>query len=158
MSATSIVRTIWCQRTRWPWRRLRSYATPCAARAWWVWAAWSFPSASAWSCSSREASGLLGTTLRYPYEVRDEEIYFGDIAEVKIPKDMLALAEHMLESKAAKFDSSKFHDRYEAAIVTMINEKKAGLPVSKQRELPRVVAGTDLMGALRQRVERAKET
>jgi DNA end-binding protein Ku len=103
-------------------------------------------------------SGLLGTTLRYPYEVRDEEIYFGDIAEVKIPKDMLALAEHILESKAAKFDSSKFHDRYEAAIVAMINEKRAGLPVSKQRELPRVVAGTDLMAALRQSVERAKET
>jgi DNA end-binding protein Ku len=102
-------------------------------------------------------SGLLGTTLRYPYEVRDEEIYFGDIAEVKIPKDMLALAEHILESKAAKFDSSKFHDRYEAAIVAMLNEKRAGLPVSKQRELPRVVAGTDLMAALRQSVERAKE-
>ena len=103
-------------------------------------------------------SGLLGTTLRYPYEVRDEEIYFGDIAEIKIPKDMLALAEHILESKAAKFDSSKFHDRYEAAIVAMINEKRAGLPVSKQRELPRVVAGTDLMAALRQSIERAKET
>ena len=103
-------------------------------------------------------SGLLGTTLRYPSEVRDEEIYFGDIAEVKISKDMLALAEHILESKAAKFDSSKFHDRYEAAIVTMINEKKAGLPVSKQLELPRVVAGTDLMAALRQSIERAKET
>ena len=103
-------------------------------------------------------SGLLGTTLRYPYEVRDEEIYFGDIAEVKIPKDMLALAEHILESKAAKFDPSKFHDRYEAAIVAMINEKRAGLPVSKQRELPRVVAGTDLMAALRQSIERAKET
>ena len=103
-------------------------------------------------------SGLLGTTLRYPYEVRDEEIYFGDIAEIKIPKDMLALAEHILESKAAKFNSSKFHDRYEAAIVAMINEKRAGLPVSKHRELPRVVAGTDLMAALRQSVERAKET
>src|SRR5271166_6719507 len=35
--------------------------------------------------------GLLGTTLRYPYEVRDEEIYFGDIAEVKILNDMLSL-------------------------------------------------------------------
>ena len=65
-------------------------------------------------------SGLLGRTLRYPYEVRDEEIYFGDIAEVKIPKDMLALAEHILESKASKFDSSKFHGRSEAAIVAMI--------------------------------------
>ena len=68
---------------------------------------------------------------------------------------MLVLAEHILR-KAAKFDASKFHDRYEAAIVAMINEKKAGLPVSKQRELPRVVAGTDLMAALRQSIERAK--
>ena len=39
----------------------------------------------------------------------------------------------------------------------MINEKKAGLPVPKQRELPRIVAGTDLMAALRQSIERAKE-
>ena len=47
-----------------------------------------------------------------------------DIAEVKIPKDMLALAEHILESKAAKFDSSKFHDRWEAAIVAMIKRRR----------------------------------
>jgi DNA end-binding protein Ku len=40
----------------------------------------------------------------------------------------------------------------------MINEKKTGLPVSRQRELPRIVAGTDLMAALRQSIERAKET
>jgi hypothetical protein len=39
----------------------------------------------------------------------------------------------------------------------MLNEKKAGMPVSKQRELPRIVAGTDLMAALRQSIERAKE-
>ena len=101
--------------------------------------------------------GLLGATLRYPYEVRNEEIYFDGIGEVKIPKDMLALAEHILETKTAKFDPSKFHDRYEEAIVAMLNEKKAGLPVPKQRELPRIVAGTDLMAALRQSIESAKE-
>jgi len=44
--------------------------------------------------------GLLGTTLRYPYEVRDAESYFDDIGEIHIPKDMLALAEHILDSKA----------------------------------------------------------
>src|ERR1700727_2939372 len=57
--------------------------------------------------------GLLGATLRYPYEVRDETIYFGDIGDIQIPKDMLALAEHILESKAATFDPTLFHDRYE---------------------------------------------
>jgi DNA end-binding protein Ku len=100
--------------------------------------------------------GLLGTTLRYPYEVRNEEIYFDGIGDVKIPKDMLSLAEHILETKAAKFDATQFHDRYEEAIVAMLNEKKAGLPVPKQRELPRIVAGTDLMAALRESIEKAK--
>ncbi len=101
--------------------------------------------------------GLLGETLRYPYEVRDEAIYFNDIAEIQIPKDMLALAEHILESKAASFDPSKFHDRYEEAIVAMLNEKKAGLPIAQERPKPRIVAGTDLMSALRQSIESAKE-
>ncbi len=97
--------------------------------------------------------GLLGTTLRYLYELRDAEAYFEDIPEVQIPSDMLALAEHILDSKAADFDASKFHDRYEAAIVAMLNEKKAGLPASVQRQIPRIVAGTDLMAALRQSIE-----
>ena len=62
-----------------------------------------------------------------------------------------------MRPKPPSSNSSKFHDRYEAAIVAMIAEKKAGLPVSKQRELPRIVAGTDLMSALRQSIEKAKE-
>src|SRR5271166_3715942 len=86
--------------------------------------------------------GLLATTLRYPYEVRDAESYFDDIGEIHIPKDMLALAEHILDSKAADFDASKFHDRYEAAVVAIINEKKAGLPVSVQRQMLLPIAGT----------------
>jgi DNA end-binding protein Ku len=101
--------------------------------------------------------GLLGATLRYPYEVRDEAIYFGDIGEIKIPKDMLALAEHILESKAATFDPALFHDRYEEAVVAMLNEKRAGMPIPKQRPMPRIVAGTDLMAALKQSIEKAKE-
>ena len=101
--------------------------------------------------------GLLGATLRYPYEIRDETIYFGDIGDIQIPKDMLALAEHILESKAATFDPSKFHDRYEEAIVTMLNEKRAGMPIPKERPMPRIVAGTDLMAALRHSIDKAKE-
>ena len=101
--------------------------------------------------------GLLGATLRYPYEVRDETIYFGDIGDIQIPKDMLALAEHILESKAATFDPTLFHDRYEEAVVAMLNEKRAGMPIPKQRPMPRIVAGTDLMAALRQSIEKAKD-
>jgi DNA end-binding protein Ku len=100
--------------------------------------------------------GLLGATLRYPYEVRDEAVYFGDIGDIQIPKDMLALAEHILESKAATFDPTLFHDRYEEAVVAMLNEKRAGMPIPKQRPMPRIVAGTDLMAALKQSIEKAK--
>jgi DNA end-binding protein Ku len=96
--------------------------------------------------------GLLGTTLRYPYEVRADEDYFDEIPDTKIPKDMLALAEHILDSKKADFDPSKFHDRYEQAIIEMINFKKAGMPVAKQRLVPKIVGGTDLMAALRQSI------
>ena len=39
--------------------------------------------------------GLMGTLLRYPYEVRDEKEHFGDIQDVKVTKDMLDLAKHI---------------------------------------------------------------
>jgi hypothetical protein len=39
----------------------------------------------------------------------------------------------------------------------MLNEKRAGMPVPKQRPMPRIVAGTDLMAALRQSIDKAKE-
>ena len=48
--------------------------------------------------------GLVGTTLRYPYEVRDTKDYFDDIPDMKLPKDMLQLAEHILETKAGDFE------------------------------------------------------
>src|SRR5258707_13407475 len=59
--------------------------------------------------------GLLGTTLRYPYELRDEGEYFDDIKNPKISKDMIELASHILDTKAAHFDPSKFKDAYENA-------------------------------------------
>jgi len=66
---------------------------------------------------------------------------------------MLQLAEHILETKKADFDADKFHDRYEQAMIEMIEVKKAGMPPAmKQRLVPRIVGGTDLMAALRQSI------
>ena len=45
-------------------------------------------------------NGLMGTLLRYPYEVRNEKEYFDDIQDVKITKDMLDLAKHIVEQKS----------------------------------------------------------
>jgi DNA end-binding protein Ku len=71
-------------------------------------------------------NGLMGTLLRYPYEVRDEKEYFDDIQNVKITKDMLDLAKHIVEQKSASFEPEKFEDRYESALVDLINRKRNG--------------------------------
>ena len=70
--------------------------------------------------------GLRGMTLRYPYEVRDEKEYFGDIPDVKVPGEMLKLAEHIVDTKSDDFDPSEFVDHYEDAVVEMLKEKTGG--------------------------------
>ena len=71
--------------------------------------------------------GLMGTLLRYPYEVRSERDYFDDIQDVKVTKDMLDLAQHIVERKSASFEPEKFEDHYEAALVDLINQKRSGM-------------------------------
>src|SRR6476646_5444101 len=70
--------------------------------------------------------GLLGITLRYPYEVRKEEDYFDDIPTEKVTKDMLDLARHIVESKAGHFHPDKFEDHYEDALKDLLKKKQHG--------------------------------
>src|SRR3954464_9981458 len=77
-------------------------------------------------------NGLMGTLLRYPYEVRSEKEYFDDIQDVKITKDMLDLAQHIVQQKSASFEPEKFDDRYESALVDLINQKRNGLPTASK--------------------------
>ena len=70
--------------------------------------------------------GLLGMTLRYPYEVRDEQPYFEGIADLKLPKDMMDLASHIVSNKSGHFDPSHFEDRYENALIDLLKKREAG--------------------------------
>ena len=96
--------------------------------------------------------GIAGTLLRYRNEVRDQHDYFDDIPDVKVPKDMLTLAKHILETKKAKFDPSKFEDRYETALKKLIAAKKAGKepPPAPSPQPSNVI---NLMDALRRSVQ-----
>jgi DNA end-binding protein Ku len=76
--------------------------------------------------------GLMGTLLRYPYEVRAESEYFDDIQDVKITKEMLDLAKHIVETKSGHFEPAQFEDHYEAALQDLLQKKKSGLPIAKQ--------------------------
>ena len=99
--------------------------------------------------------GLMATTLRYPYEIRDAKEYFDDIPDVKVEPDMLKLAQHILQSKATDFDSSQFVDHYEEAVAAMLKKKEAGMPVSRERAAPRAQNVVNLVDALRRSI--AKE-
>jgi DNA end-binding protein Ku len=81
--------------------------------------------------------GLLGLTLRYPYEVRDEKDYFEDIPELKLSKDMLDLASHIVKTKSGHFDPSHFEDRYETRLLTYSRRNKLGKRLSPFGERPR---------------------
>ncbi len=96
--------------------------------------------------------GLLGVTLRYPYEVRKEQEYFEDIPDEKIPKDMLELATHIVESKAGHFEPERFEDQYKDALKDLLKKKQSGQKIEapKEREPSKVV---NLMDALRRIVE-----
>src|SRR3984957_19006872 len=94
--------------------------------------------------------GLLGTTLRYPYELRNEDDYFDDIKNPKIAKDMVELASHILDTKAAHFDPSKFRDEYENALKTLVRRKAAGKPVKSAEPEEKPDNVINLMDALKQ--------
>ncbi len=55
--------------------------------------------------------GMMGVTLRYPYEVRKPDEYFDEIEDEKVPKDMLDLAIHIVETKQGKFRAGKIPGR-----------------------------------------------
>ena len=100
--------------------------------------------------------GMLGVTLRYPYEVRKQDEYFADIKDEKVPKDMLDLALHIVNTKRAEFNPEAFEDQYEDALKTLIEKKAKGEKIepAEERPAPRVV---NLMDALRASVDVEKK-
>ncbi len=97
--------------------------------------------------------GLLATTLRYPYELRDAEDYFDGIKSPKVSKDMIELAVHILDTKAAHFDPSKFKDEYETALKKLVKRKAAGKPIKAAKPEQKPSNVVSLMDALKQSVK-----
>jgi DNA end-binding protein Ku len=96
--------------------------------------------------------GMMGVTLRYPYEVRKEEDYFDDVENEKVPKYMLDLATHIVETKKGHFKPEKFDDRYEDALKELLKKKQAGEKIDRPKErAPSNVV--NLMDALRESVK-----
>jgi DNA end-binding protein Ku len=95
--------------------------------------------------------GIMGITLRYPYEVRDEKDYFADIPNERVKKDMLDLAKHIIKTKTGHFRPESFEDRYEDALKELLRKKDKGEKIEAPAE-PRHHNVINLMEALRQSV------
>jgi DNA end-binding protein Ku len=92
--------------------------------------------------------GLMGMLLRYPYEVREASEYFDEIQDVKITKDMLDLAKHIVDQKSGHFEPGKFEDHCEAALSELLEKKQKGLPITAAKK-PAPDNVVNLMDALR---------
>ncbi|MGA8653197.1 MAG: Ku protein, partial [Xanthobacteraceae bacterium] len=95
--------------------------------------------------------GIMGMLLRYPYEVRDEKENFDEIPDLKLGKDMMDLARHIVETKSGDFEPEKFEDHYESALKELIEKKSRGIKIEvpTERAPAKVV---NLMDALRRSV------
>lgn len=103
--------------------------------------------------------GLRGMTLRYPYEVRDQKDFFDDIPDMKIPGEMLKLAEHIIESKISDFEPTAFVDHYEQALVEMLKKKQAGFAVPKEApSAPAYTKSGNVIELLKRSLENAAAT
>jgi DNA end-binding protein Ku len=100
-------------------------------------------------------NGMVGTTLRYPYEVRQSKDYFETIENEKVPKDMLGLAVHIVETKKGKFEPEKFEDEYENALKELLRKKQKGERIERPKEPSRTNV-VNLMDALRRSVAQEK--
>jgi DNA end-binding protein Ku len=100
--------------------------------------------------------GLLGTTLRYPYEVREAEEYFCDLPDLALAPDMVTLAEHIVDSKTGEFDPLTFRDRYEEALLAHLKAKQAGAVPERKPTFAASRRVINLMEALRSVAEDKK--
>jgi DNA end-binding protein Ku len=96
--------------------------------------------------------GFVGTTLRYPYEVRSAKNCFADIPDVIPAPEMLRLAAHILDGKLQAFDPSGFRDRYEEALMAHLKAKQAGMPPQPKQSWAAPRRTINLMEALRRSI------
>ena len=96
---------------------------------------------------------MLGTILRYDYEVRDAKELSRKAPSPRIAKEMISLASHILDAKAGRFDPTEFKDAFEIELRKLVKRKAAGKPIEREAPAARPSNVVDLMAALRQSIK-----
>ena len=97
-------------------------------------------------------AGLRGVTLRFSHEVRSAEDYFSEIPQMKLPTEMMKLAQHIIRTKSAEFDPSMLEDHYRTALVRILRKKQAKRPAHGPAVKPSQENVVNLMDALRRSI------
>ncbi len=97
-------------------------------------------------------NGLRGVMLRFAHEVRAETDYFSDIPEMKLPAEMMKLAQHIIKTKTADFDPVMLEDHYRNALVRILRKKQAKRPAHPAPVKPAAENVVNLMDALRRSI------
>jgi DNA end-binding protein Ku len=101
--------------------------------------------------------GLLLEALRYDDEIQKSKVFFEDIPDARPKKDMLSLAEELIERKVGSFDPKQFKDTYDLSLRELIDAKKEKREPEAIEE-PQVGAKViNLMDALKRSVSRKEE-
>jgi DNA end-binding protein Ku len=100
-------------------------------------------------------AGLRGVTLRFSHEVRDAEGYFSQIPQMKLPPEMMKLAQHIIRAKYAEFDPSMLEDHYRRALVGILRKKQTKRPAQAAAIKPSQENVVNLMDALRRSIAAA---
>jgi hypothetical protein len=82
-------------------------------------------------------NGLCGETLRFAHEVRGQEEYFSGIPAMKLPAEMVKLAQHIIETKSADFDPAMLEDHCRNALVRILKKKRRRCLRPRSRSRPR---------------------
>ena len=95
--------------------------------------------------------GIFGT--RYDYEVRDEKNVFAEVPNPRVPKEMLELAEHILETKAGHFDPKNSRMIMSWSLRKLVKRKAAGERIEALPPAEDTGKVINLMEALRRSVQ-----
>jgi DNA end-binding protein Ku len=76
--------------------------------------------------------GIVGHAIRTHHEVRPVEDYFSAIPEVTPDKNMVAIAKQILKQHEGPFDPRQFVDRYQAAVLALVERKKKEQGLTRQ--------------------------
>jgi Ku protein len=104
------------------------------------------------------SDGIRGTTLRYSHEIRDEEEYFAAIAKLRLPEEMLRVAEHIVETKTADFDATFLEDRYRTVLISKLKQKHSQLPKKPAPTKPPAENVISLMDVLKRSLATERAT